>query len=726
MVSNRLVVSVTKKSRDEIKYQQAVGGLATGLGAIHKLYNMLWVGWAGIAAEKVRGREREIRDAMLKWNLYPIFLSKKHVENYYQGFCNKTIWPLFHYFPQYTVYSENYWKSYKKVNEIFCKELTEILDEGDTVWIHDFHFLLLPKMLREKIPNLNIGFFLHIPFPSYEIFRMLPWRREIVEGMLGADLIGFHTYNYVRHFLSAVRHILGYEPSMGRILVNNRPVLVDAFPIGINYGHIESYVKRKSVESKVQEIKKSVGDKKIMFSIDRLDYTKGIVERLEAFDRFLEKYPEFRKKIVFINVVVPSRTSVEQYRELKRRVDEMVGRINSKYRDIDWAPLIYIYRFLPQTTLIALYRAADIGLILPLRDGMNMIAKEYVASKTDGKGVLILSEMAGAAEELVEALRVNPFDTDEVADSIKEALTMPENEKIRRMRVMQRGIRDYDIFRWAQDFFYKLDEIKREQEEFMGNVIDEGDIRKIISAYKKAKKRIIFLDYDGTLVPFAPTPSEAKPDREIRNIIRKLSSDPKNTVVIVSGREKKDLDKWFSKYSVGMVAEHGVWIKEVGKDWRLVEEINNSWKNVVRPILEYYTRRTPGSLIEEKEYTIAWHYRRCESVLGEVRARELKEVLLQITANTPLGIVEGKKVIEIRHVGINKGRAAREFLSRKKWDFVMAIGDDHTDEDLYDAMPPEAYTIKVGYGQTRAKYNIKDVSNVRKLLKELIKVSSAK
>jgi len=726
MVSNRLVVSVTKKSRDEIKYQQSVGGLATGLGAIHKLYNMLWVGWAGIAAEKVRGREREIRDAMLKWNLYPIFLSKKHVENYYQGFCNKTIWPLFHYFPQYTVYSENYWKSYKKVNEIFCKELTEILDEGDTVWIHDFHFLLLPKMLREKIPNLNIGFFLHIPFPSYEIFRMLPWRKEIVEGMLGADLIGFHTYNYVRHFLSAVRHILGYEPSMGRILVNNRPVLVDAFPIGINYGHIESYVKRKSVESKVQEIKKSVGDKKIMFSIDRLDYTKGIVERLEAFDRFLEKYPEFRKKIVFINVVVPSRTSVEHYRELKRRVDEIVGRINSKYRDIDWAPLIYIYRFIPETTLIALYRAADIALILPLRDGMNMIAKEYVASKTDGKGALILSEMAGAAEELVEALRVNPFDTDEVADSIKDALTMPENEKIRRMRVMQRRIRDYDIFRWAQDFFYKLDEIKREQEEFMGNVIDEGDIRKIISAYKKAKKRIIFLDYDGTLVPFAPTPSEAKPDREIRNIIRKLSSDPKNTVVIVSGREKKDLDKWFSQYRVGMVAEHGVWIKEVGKDWRLVEEINNSWKNVVRPILEYYTRRTPGSLIEEKEYTIAWHYRRCESVLGEVRARELKEVLLQITANTPLGIVEGKKVIEIRHVGINKGRAAREFLSRKKWDFVMAIGDDHTDEDLYDAMPPEAYTIKVGYGQTRAKYNIKDVSNVRKLLKELIKVSSAK
>ncbi len=725
MVSNRLVVSVTK-SGDEIKYQQSVGGLATGLGAIHKLYNMLWVGWAGIAAEKVRGREREIRDSMLKWNLYPVFLSRKHVENYYHGFCNKTIWPLFHYFPQYTVYREDYWNSYRKVNEIFCKELMGILDEGDTVWIHDFHFLLLPKMLREKIPNLNIGFFLHIPFPSYEIFRMLPWRREIVEGMLGSDLIGFHTYNYVRHFLSAVRHILGYEPSMGRIVVNNRPVLVDAFPIGINYGYIESYVKRKSVESKVREIKKSVGDRKIMFSIDRLDYTKGIVERLEAFDRFLEKYPEFRKKIVFINVVVPSRTSVEHYRELKRRVDEIVGRINSKYRDIDWAPLIYIYRFIPQTTLIALYRAADIALILPLRDGMNMIAKEYVASKTDGRGVLILSEMAGAAEELVEALRVNPLDTDEVADSIKKALTMSENEKIRRMRVMQGRIRDYDIFRWAQDFFYKLDEIKREQEEFMGNVMDEEETKKLISAYRKAKKRIIFLDYDGTLVPFAPTPSEAKPDREIRRIIRKLSSDSKNTVVIVSGREKKDLDGWFSKYKVGMVAEHGVWIKEIGKDWRLVEEINNSWKEVVRPILEYYTRRTPGSLIEEKEYTMAWHYRKCESVLGEVRARELKEVLLQITANTPLGIVEGKKVIEIRHVGINKGRAAREFLSHRKWDFVMAIGDDHTDEDMYDAMPPDAYTIKVGYGQTRAKYNIKGVSDVRKLLKELIKVSSTK
>ena len=255
----------------------------------------------------------------------------------------------------------------------------------------------------------------------------------------------------------------------------------------------------------------------------------------------------------------------------------------------------------------------------------------------------------------------------------------------------------------------------------MGNAMDEITKKKLIEDYRKARRRIIFLDYDGTLVPFAPTPAEARPDRKIKIILKGLTSQSKNKVIIVSGREKKDLDSWFSRYKVGLVAEHGVWIKDVGKKWRLVEEINNSWKEVVRPILEYYTRRTPGSLIEEKEFTMAWHYRKCESVLGEVRARELKEVLLQITANTPLGIVEGKKVIEIRHVGINKGRAAREFLNNKNWDFIMVIGDDHTDEDMYDVMPSHAYTIKVGYGHTRAKYNLKDVQEVRKLLRELVK-----
>ncbi len=713
IVSNRLPVRIVKG----IEVQPSVGGLATGLLPIHSKYRCVWIGWPGIAYERIRGYEDEIEERLRSEGYHPVFLTQRDVEEYYYGFCNKTIWPLFHYFTQYAVYDKRLYEAYKNVNEKFLEAVLDVVEEGDVLWIHDYHLMLLPKLVRDEIPDLKIGFFLHIPFPSFEVFRLLPWRREILEGMLGADLIGFHTYDYVRHFIESVRRILGYDHFLGQITTKDRVVRVDAFPMGIDYKRFGS--KEDSVLREMERIRRKSKGCRIILSIDRLDYTKGIPQRLEAFDLFLERYPEFRERVILILITVPSRTGVEQYKELKRRIDELVGRINGKYGTINWIPVWYISRFVPFQTLLALYRVADVALITPLRDGMNLIAKEFVASKTNGRGVLILSEMAGASKELIEAIVVNPNNVEEVAEAIRVALTMPEEEQVRRNRAMQERIKRYDVRRWFKDFMEKLDEVKDVQRRFKVRVLTKELEDKIVEDYMRSESRLILLDYDGTLVPFAERPEEAKPDEELMEIIKGLSENPKNEIVIVSGRDRETLERWFGGLNVGIIAEHGVWIKREGT-WETVEELKSDWKREIRQILELYAERTPGAFIEEKDYSLVWHYRRVDPDLASIRARELKEILLNLTANLNLEVLEGSKVIEVKSVGVNKGRAVMKWILQDDWDFILAVGDDWTDEDMFSVLPREAYSIKVGLIPTKARFNVRSYRDVRKLLKRLI------
>ncbi|MFC1694197.1 bifunctional alpha,alpha-trehalose-phosphate synthase (UDP-forming)/trehalose-phosphatase [Candidatus Latescibacterota bacterium] len=720
IVSNRLPVSTIKRGQT-IRLQPSVGGLATGMSSLlNKSYEGMWIGWPGIPLEKVNTAEkRKIMEELKEYNCYPMFLSQSDIDSYYSGFCNKTVWPLFHYFTQHAVYSKSLWNAYVHVNELFCDTVMEVVKKGDIVWIHDYHLLLLPRMLRERIPDLDIGFFLHIPFPSFEVFRLLPWRREILEGLLGADLIGFHTFDYVHHFFSSVRNRLGYEHSLGKLTIGSRIIKVDTFPLGIDYNKFAGTVKDSRVKKEIEKIRRKVSKRKIILSVDRLDYTKGILQRLNSYDLFLEKYPKYKEKVMLILVAVPSRTKVEHYRELKREVDELIGRINGKHGMIGWVPIWYLYSSLPFSTLCALYNLSDVALITPLRDGMNLIAKEYIATKTNGRGVLILSEMAGAARELSEAIIVNPNNIEQIADSIKNALTMPAKEQVKHNRVMQKRLQRYDIEKWAEDFIKNLTSLKEYERELFARKLTPDSRRKMINDYRTSKNRLILLDYDGTLRDFEKNPEDAIPDKEVLRLLIKLSGDPRNDLFIISGRDKNTLERWFKHFNIGIVAEHGVWIKEKGGSWELIEPIVNNWKEDVRPVLERYMDRTPGSLIEEKEYSLVWHYRGANPELASIRARELKEDLVFLTSNLGLGVLEGSKVIEIKNARINKGNAVFKFISRKQFDFILAAGDDHTDEDIFNILSDQAYTIKVGLPPSRAKFTVESVQEVRALLREM-------
>ncbi len=718
IVSNRLPISVTKK-KGVLDFVPSTGGLATGLSSFYQTYESLWIGWPGIIARNAD--EKQVITTKLKNdNMFPVFLSRYQIEKYYEGFSNKTIWPLFHYFTQHAIYDNHLWEAYRHVNEIFCDEVLKVARSDDIIWIHDYQLMLLPGLIREKLPETTIGFFLHIPFPSFEMFRTLPWRNEILNGLLGADLIGFHTYDYVRHFLSALTRLFGLDSTLGKLLFEDRTIKIDSFPMGIDYQKFANGAQEKSVINEIKKVQKQVRDQKLILSIDRLDYSKAIPQRLKAYNFLLKENPQYRKKVILILVAVPSRSKVEHYRKLKVEVDELVGRINGEYGTIGWTPIWYLYRGLQFPALSALYNLADIALVTPFRDGMNLIAKEYIASKTDGRGVLILSEMAGASDELGDAISINPNDIDNIKQALEQAITMSEDEQIRRNREMQKKLERYNVKRWAEDFIGSLLEIKQDQHKIVAKKMNAQTRRNLIADYRQAEKRLIFLDYDGTLVGFNKVPDKAIPDSELLTKIQAFASSSKNEVVIISGRDKATLDGWFGELNISLVAEHGAWLRFKGKPWRTIEILDQNWKKDIYPILELYVDRTPGALIEQKEFSLAWHYRKTDPGLGELRTRQLLDMLLYLTANLDLQVLEGSKVIEVKNLGINKGKAAQQWIASDKWDFILAIGDDWTDEDLFNVIPATGHSIKVGFASTAAKFNIKSVTEVRHFLSELL------
>jgi trehalose 6-phosphate synthase/phosphatase len=663
---------------------------------------------------------------MLDYRCVPVFPDPKDYEQYLHGFSRNTLWPLFHYFTQNTKYDDDDWAAYVRVNQMFAEKILQLVDEGDILWIHDFHLLLLPAMIKDRMPGVSIGLFNHIPFPSFEIFRQLPWREKILEGMLGADLIGFHTYDYVRHFLSCVRRIFGYDTVFNRISIGERTLKADAFPKGINAERFRKQWDKKDQDKEpgvseaaqmMHQMLKGDGSQKIILSIDKLNYTKGITTRLQAYELFLTEHPEYLEKVNLFLLALITGEHSPFYESLKREVDEMVGRINGNFGTITWMPVRYLNRSFSIDELIEIYSMSDIALILPLRDGMNMVAKEYVASRFNGDGVLILSEMAGASKELHESFLVNPNNLGQVVNAISEALQMPEEEQRRRMEVMQKRLERYTIDRWANEFMKSLNSVRENQRTRLTRKISSGHMKKLLRSYGSASNRILFLDYDGTLSGFQKDPEDAKPDQELYDLLSKLTHDQKNTVTIISGRDKETLSRWFDKgWNIHFIAEHGVWLTDPGGDWHMLEQIDNEWKESVQPLLEYYVDQTPRSFIEHKNFSLVWHYRNADPDLGIQRAWELKDELRTLTSNLNLEIMDGDKVLEIKYSGINKGRAALHKMGNNKYDFIFAIGDDWTDEYTFDSMPEEAYTVKVGAKTTRASYYVEDVAMVRKML----------
>jgi trehalose 6-phosphate synthase/phosphatase len=726
IVSNRLPFNVEIKDGRPI-FHASAGGLVTGLASFRESRSPstalpvehIWVGWPGCSIDGAQ-REELTREALAQFRSYPVFLTEEQMENFYLGFCNATIWPLFHYFPSYTLYQRPYWDHYKQINQLFAASLEGILQPDDVVWVHDYHLMLLPRLLKNRLPNLAVGFFLHIPFPSFEVFRMLPgeWRRDILEGLLGADLVGFHTYEYTHHFLQSVLRILGYEHQMGQVMALDRLVRVDTFPMGIDVDKFAAAGRDPETEREMQELKTTLAALKLILSVDRLDYSKGIANRLEGYELFLENNPEYHGKIALLMVVVPSRIGVVQYDLMKRQIEELVGKINGRFGRVGWTPVVYQYRHVPFNSLAALYAVSDVCLVTPLRDGMNLVAKEYVTTRAGG--VLILSELAGASKELPEAIIVNPNNRAEIAAALKEALELSPLEQQKRHRLMLRRLKRYNVNRWATDFLTTLVGMREVQNRIESKLLTPGARAEIIARYRTSRKRLLFLDYDGTLTPLVRHPGLAGPDPTRRELLRVLTTDGKNTIVVASGRERQTLDEWLGDLPIGLVAEHGAWLKGVGEGWRHVKPLSSEWKRELLPILETYADRLAGALVEEKEDSVAWHFRMADPEQAALRAPELIDHLISLVGKTDLQVIQGDKVVEIRHAGINKGGAALAWVSQDDYDFILGIGDDTTDEDFFRALPGAAFSIRVGMSATRAQYNIQSSAQVIELLRSLV------
>lgn len=723
IVSNRLPVSISKK-KGKLEIQPSPGGLATALRALHADRRVVFYGWPGCTPES-RDEQRFIEsDLKAKHRCFPIFLTRSEVDKYYYGFANRTLWPLFHYFTSYCTFEKSEWQAYRRVNQKFFKEIVRDSTEKDTFWIHDYHLMLLPHLLRTYYPASDIGFFLHIPFPSSEIFRILPWRNEVLEGLLGSDLVGFHTYEYARHFLSSVLRLLGYEHEFGSISIDNRSVIVDNFPMGVDAQNIMALLQQESTQKDIRKFQNLVEkkDRKVILSVDRLDYSKGIPHRLQAFESFLSRHPEWRNRLIYIMLCVPSRTKVRDYALLKQEVERLVGKINGRFGAPGWMPIYYMYRSFPFHRLLPLYVLADIALITPVRDGMNLVAKEYVASRTDDSGVLILSGTAGAEAELGEALVVNVYSREAIINALNQALKMSNAEQTQRMKTMRQRILDYDIHRWTRSFIAGIEEARKRKFQRKHRQLTDKWKKRLFSDYQKAKKRLLMFDYDGTLISFTKKPEDARPDTELKRLLLILARKRKNHLVIVSGRDRPTMEKWLGDIPCSLAAEHGAWIRfDLRSGWKIQKTMTTDWKSQVMPILKAYEARVPGSFVEEKELGLAWHYRKANHELGEIRSCELFDNLNEFLANTDLQLMHGKKVIEVRPRGINKGMAANNLLMGDVYDFVLAIGDDWTDEDLFKALPEGAYSIKIGYGTTNARFFLDSPHACRRLLHDLAK-----
>lgn len=724
IVSNRLPVSV-KKENGRIRYQSSLGGLATGLSSYVQGRGNIWIGWPGINAEDLSDAEKtKVARKLLKQRCVPIWLTKKQVERFYDGFSNEILWPAFHslrlrHIDETT--RQEWWRAYREVNHIFADAVANQAESGDRIWVHDYQLMLVPEYIRSIRSELGAGFFLHIPFPPYKNLEKLNEGKSLIKGILGAQVIGFHTDKYLSNFSRSVLELKLAGVEANQIFYEDRVVHASSFPMGIDYDKYARASRTKAVKQAYKKYAKRYRHKKIIVAVDRLDPSKGLLERLKAYKLFLEQHPKRHGKIVYVMVAAPSRTELKSYQELSKKLNTLAENINLEYGNGKWQPLHLINEALPFEEIAALFQLADIALITPLRDGMNLVAKEFIAS-AHKNGVLILSETAGAASELEDAIIVKPRQTQALADALEQAFRLRRRDLKRRLKRMQQQIQTNTVHDWARDFIETLNQ------PVPGTPNITRQIRtrlhtKILSDYKSAKKRLLLLDYDGSLVPFAPNYEQVNPPKTLVTLLEKLASTKGNEVVMISGRKSEDLEKWFGKLDINLVAEHGAAIKRrKNKRWQILAEPEQSWKPIIRPALERYAYDTPKSTIENKPHTLVWHYRSSPPYSAQKNAVIIKRVLKPYLKEFGLEIMQGNKILEIKNPAISKGIAAERWLSRH-YDFIFGLGDDLTDEELFAALPDDAVSVKVGHGRTRANYRLPDFYAVRDLLRDFTKTS---
>lgn len=717
IVSNRLPVTV---SGDSIK--KSSGGLVSALDGAFDQNDMLWIGWPGTYESKSIIPSKLTKSLAKDYRCYPVFLSRKEVADFYQGFSNSCLWPMLHYFPQYVRYSAESWEAYVKINQRFAETIAEQASDTDLIWIHDYHLFLVPEMLRKLNPKLSIGFFLHTPFPSFEIFRCSPHRKEILNGLLGADLIGFHTYGYLRHFRSSLIRLLNTEINVGTVLCGERFSKLGVYPIGINTNQFLKELRSEKFKKRRAFLKTMHNPYKVILSVERVDYTKGILRRLEAIEKFLS-IKKNKSNAIFIFIGIPTRGEVKEYKELLIQIQKKVGELNSQYSDIGYTPINFIHKTIPFTDLCALYSIADVAMLTPLIDGMNLVSKEYLICQVDSHGVLLLSEFAGAAHELYNSVLVNPYDIDNIAESLETALSMSEVEKTERLKSMRDHVIKYDATHWARTFLEDLVQKNKSQKEQKTNYKDLFS-KSTFLKIKKSKKTALFIDYDGTLREFEELPHMAHPPASTLEIIKSLALNQKYEVFIISGRKGEDLEKWFKGVPVTLISEHGFNILYPNAtEWKhLYSNIHFTWKNKVKKIFTQYVATTPGAFIEEKKSAMVWHFRRADPEFGEWKAQQLMSNLIEMMTNESVVVNHGKLIVEVSSSQINKGAAVRYFMKENKYDLILCAGDDKTDETMFKIQHSKVMTVKIGKGETYAKYKVLSPLVFREFLKKLVKL----
>lgn len=714
VASARLPVTMSRR-QDGWEVVPSTGGLVTALKAVAERRPFTWLGWPGTHVPE--SEHKAVEKQLAQHGSVPVYIGKSDITGFYEGVSNRLLWPLFHNLGERTHFDRASWRAYQKVNSMFAEAIAKVAEPNDVVWVHDYQLALVPEMLRRRGITCPIGFFLHIPFPSAETYRTLPVREEILRGILGADLVGFHAYEYVSHFRSSCLRVLGIESEPTALRLVSHQVNLAVLPIGIDPIELKELCESDEAVSELASLRKAHGDKRIVVGVDRLDYTKGIPEKLLAFGELLRSQPRWRNKTVLVQIAAPSRTGVAEYQALKREVDEIVGRINGKYGTPSSVPIVYINQAYSRARLMGLYKAADVALITPVRDGMNLVALEYVAARRDKPGTLILSEFAGAAHCLPGARLVSPYNINEVSQALAEALDAKAANPDSFGTMLEFVDRNTSMV-WANRFLDLLEEtLQGTRTQFQRLRFDEGELR---DQARKAEKPLVLLDYDGTLRSFVLEPSKAVPDQRILDVVEGLAK--RAHVYVISGRAANNLEDWLGHLPIGLVCEHGLAIRHETGEWMQREKISLAvLKRVVEPLLEDFVRRTPGSRIERKSAAVAWHYRAADPEFGAFQANQLMALLEDTLKRRPFNVLRGNRVIEVRHESTSKGRATQELLKHhSEADFLFVAGDDRTDEEMMDAIPKSwrsrAITCWVGGANRRASYWVE--SN-RALLTEL-------
>ncbi|KAL3821279.1 hypothetical protein ACJIZ3_007184 [Penstemon smallii] len=742
VVANRLPVSAVRRGEDSWSLEISAGGLVSALLGV-KEFEARWIGWAGVNVPDEVG-QKALTKALAEKRCIPVFLDEEIVHQYYNGYCNNILWPLFHYLglPQEdrlatTRSFQSQFAAYKKANQMFADVVNEHYEEGDVVWCHDYHLMFLPKCLKDYNSKMKVGWFLHTPFPSSEIHRTLPSRSELLHAVLAADLVGFHTYDYARHFVSACTRILGLEGTPEGVEDQGRLTRVAAFPIGIDSERFIRALEVHPVQEHIKELQERFAGRKVMLGVDRLDMIKGIPQKILAFEKFLEENPYWRDKVVLLQIAVPTRTDVPEYQKLTSQVHEIVGRINGRFGTLTAVPIHHLDRSLDFHALCALYAVTDVTLVTSLRDGMNLVSYEFVACQDSKKGVLILSEFAGAAQSLgAGAILVNPWNITEVASAIGQALNMPAEEREKRHRHNFEHVTTHTAQQWAEFFVSELNDTVIEAQQRIRKVPPRLVAGDAIKCYLQSKNRLLILGFNATLTEPIDSPGrrggdqikemELKLHPDMRGPLRMLCSDPNTTIVVLSGSDRSVLDDNFGEFDMWLAAENGMFLRSTKGEWMttMPEHLNMDWVDSVKHVFEYFTERTPRSHFEQRETSLVWNYKYADVEFGRLQARDmLQHLWTGPISNSSVDVVQGSRSVEVRAVGVTKGAAIDRILGEivhskaicTPIDYVLCIGHFiGKDEDVYTFFEPELPPDSVGAPRTKMTDTTKVAANEKR------------